>query len=406
MSSGKSLIPEFGPLAGIRIIGAGSAVAMPSAGNIMADFGAEFIHIERPGHGDVTTRGLSDIWHQEARNRLSLTLEIDLNKPEVKELFFDLIRQADVFMENQVWLDKFGIDPDELLEVNPKLVIVHVSGFGNPRFGGHEDYLGRASYDIIGQAFSGYLSMNGSAEMPYVEKPYTNDFISALWAVFGAMAGLRHVAKTGQGQIIDVSQYEAMARITSGEVVKAQRVGQNPKRSFENDSLQPFGLYKTKGDAYVAIASASPGVYKRVLQAAGFDIEEFPFKEVAFGYDNVNSEKGRAFDAKFRQWCLDHTADEVDAAMAKYRVPVSKVNTLTETLDHPHFNARNNFVEYENRQTKYTAKAFGVFPHFSETPGEVWRGSPDIGEDTDRILKDLLNYSDEKIADLKDKGFI
>lgn len=400
------LTPEFGPLSGIRVLGSGSAVAMPSAGNMLADLGAEFIHIERPGKGDVTTRTLSDIWHQEARNRLSFTLELDLHKPEVKEIFMELIKKSDVFMENQVWLDKFGIYDEELLEANPKLVIVHVSGFGSESFGGAEGFTGRASYDIIGQAFSGYLSLNGNEEKPYVEKPYTNDFVSALWVAFGVVSALRHAEKTGKGQIIDVSQYEAMARITAGEYVKAQRTGKNPTRSFENDSIQPFGLYRTKGNAFVAIASASPGVYNRVLEAVGFEQEAYPFREVAMGAANLQSEKGQEFDAKFRQWCLDHTADEVDEIMAQYRVPCSKVNTMLDVLEHPHFEARDNWVEYENKQTGFTAKSFGVFPKFSETPGKVWRGAPDVGDDTDGILKDILGFSDEKIQTLKEKNLI
>lgn len=406
MSERKFLTPEFGPLSGIRILGSGSAVAMPSAGNMLADLGAEFIHIERPGKGDITTRSLSDIWHQEARNRLSLTLELDLHKPEIKETFMDLIKHSDVFMENQVWLDKFGIYDEELLAANPKLVIVHVSGFGSEAFGGAEGFTGRASYDIIGQAFSGYLSLNGSEELPYVEKPYTNDFVTALWVAFSVMSALRHVEKTGEGQIIDVSQYEAMARITAGEYVKAQRTNKNPARSLTNDSLQPFGLYRTKGNDFVAIASASPGVYHRVLDSVGFDKEAYPFDEVAMGSKNLQSEKGQEFDTKFRQWCLEHTADEVDDIMAQHRVPCSKVNTMQDVLEHPHFESRNNWAEYENKQTGFTAKSFGAFPHFSKTPGKVWRGAPDVGDDTEAILKEIINLPEDKIQILKEKGYI
>lgn len=175
---------------------------------------------------------------------------------------------------------------------------------------------------------------------------------------------------------------------------------------MENDCIQPLGLYRAKGNAFIAIASASPGVYNRVLEAVGFDKDAYPFREVAMGEANLQSEKGQEFDTKFRQWCLEHTADEIDEIMAQYRVPCSKVNTMLDVLEHPHFEARDNWVEYENKQTGYTAKSFGTFPKFSKTPGQVWRGAPDVGEDTETILKDLLGFSDEKIQIMKDKDLI
>lgn len=406
MAERKFLTPSFGPLAGIRVMGVGSVVAMPSGANFLADLGAEFIQLERPGQGDVTTRNLKDIWHQDARNRLSLTLELDLHQPEIKEVFFELVKEVDILMENQVWLDKFGISVDEIMEANPQIVIVHVSGFGNERFGGDPNYLGRASYDIIGQAFSGYLSLNGTEEKPYVTKPYLNDYISAMWAVIGGLSALYHARQTGKGQIVDVTQYEAMARILAGEAGKAERLGQNPPRSFENNMIQPFGLYKTKDGAYSVVASASPGVFNRVLKATGIDPEKYTFQEVGMGVEQLASEKGQAFAKEFEEWCLAHTADEIDAVMAANKVPCSKVNTMQDILEHPHFVARNNWVEYENRQNGDVQHAFNTFPHFSETNGKVWRGAPDIGEDTETILKELLGFSDEKIQVLKDKKFI
>lgn len=395
MSNRKRLTPQQGPLSGLRIVGSGSAVAMPSALTILGDFGAEIIHIERPGGGDAATRSLTNPWHQEARNRLSMTLELDLHKPEIKEVFMDLIREADVFMENQVWLDKFGIYDEELLEVNPELVIVHISGFGREEFGGCPNYIGKASYDIIGQAFSGYLSLNGTADRPITLKPYTNDFMTAL----------RHVSETGEGQVVDVSQYEAMARLTAGEISAAHLTQKNLERTEVNSVFQPFGLYEAEAGEHVAIAAHSPGVYNRFITAIGFDPEEYKYGEVGAGEKNLTSEKGREFNKAFKAWIAAHSADEVEAIMAENRVPCSKVNTMLDILEHPHFINRNNFVKYENRQTGETSKSFGVFPHMSKTPGSIWRGTPDVGEDTDSILESL-GYSEEKIQELRDKKFI
>ena len=137
MSERKMLIPEFGPFAGIRVIDSGSIFAMPYASCMLADFGAEVIHIERPGVGD-TLRGLapfaeingkkvSTAWAQDSRNKLSLSLELNLKHPEVKEIFYGLIKEADIFMENMVWLEKLGIYDEELLKINPKLLsLIHI----------------------------------------------------------------------------------------------------------------------------------------------------------------------------------------------------------------------------------------------------------------------------------------
>ena len=164
---------------------------MPFAATMLADFGAEVIHIERPGVGDtlrmlgpfaeVNGKKVSTAWAQDARNKLSMSLELNLKHPEVKEIFYGLLKEADVFMENMVWLDKLGISDAEMLAVNPKLVIVHISGLGHKEFGGIPEVCDRASYDMIGQAFSGWLYLQGDPDRdPVVAKPYMNDFVSAM----------------------------------------------------------------------------------------------------------------------------------------------------------------------------------------------------------------------------------
>lgn len=171
MSERKHIVPEYGPFAGMRIIDTGSLIAMPFAATLLAGFGAEVIHIERPGVGDTLRvlapfakedgKVVSTSWAQDGRNKLSLSLELNLKHPEVKELFYGLIKEADVFMENMVWLEKLAIRDEDLLEVNPRLIIAHISGYGNPAFGGLPEYCDRASYDMIGQAFYGWMGLNG-----------------------------------------------------------------------------------------------------------------------------------------------------------------------------------------------------------------------------------------------------
>ena len=273
MSDRKFIIPEYGPFAGMRVITSGSLIAMPFAATMLADFGAEVIHIERPGVGDtlrmlapfaeVNGKKVGTAWAQDARNKLSLTLELNLNHPEVKELFYGLIREADIFMENMVWLDKLGIYDDEMLKVNPKLVIVHISGLGNAKFGGVPSVCNRASYDMIGQAFSGWLYLQGFKDRdPVVAKPYMNDFVSAFAALFGTLAAYNVAQKTGKGQVVDVAQFEAMAQYMCGTYTSYTMAGAVTERSGNaSPAFQPYDLFEP------AQSAGAAGVRAGVLPA-------------------------------------------------------------------------------------------------------------------------------------------
>ena len=418
-SKKKSVIPKFGPLAGVRVIGAGSIVAMPHAANMLADFGAEVIHIERPGVGD-TFRGLgpfavhegkkvSTSWAQDARNRLSLSLNLDLKIPEVKELFLGLIKETDIFMENLVWLDKYGISDELLLEVNPKLVIVHVSGNGRPQFGGIPEVCDRASYDMIGQAYSGFLFLNGDKDRPpTIGKPWVNDYQSALTAVFAALVGYINVQKTGKGQAIDVAQFESGARLMADTFVSYTEANVMRVRSGASkaEAFQPYGLFQDKEGDYIAIGAFGPGVYNRFVKAVGFDLEYYNFKDCSSSPAAVASEKGQELDGKIVEWVAARSANEVVEVMAKAKVGCSKVYTAADAVVDPHWIDRGDIIEYEDQTLKKNIKAFGIVPKFSDTPGKVWRGAPTIGQDTTAILSKLLGYSPEKIEDLRAKGLV
>ena len=418
MRERKFIIPQYGPFAGMRVIDSGSLIAMPYCGTLLADFGAEVIHIERPGMGDtlrhlapfatVNGKTVSTSWVQDGRNKLSMTLELNLNHPEVKEVFMDLIRQADVFMENMVWLEKLGIRDEDLLAANPRLVIAHISGYGTPAFGGLPEYCDRASYDMIGQAFSGWMHLNGDAEGdPVVAKPWLNDFVSAMSAVFGILAAYINVLKTGKGQVVDVAQFEAQAMYMC-DTYTSYTMARNIRGRTGNKSaaFQPYGLFKSKDGCDVALGAFGPGVYRRVIQALGFDPEYFNYQDCSSGVEAVASEKGRELDARIIRWCAEHTAQEIEDTMAAQKVPCSRVNTARDCVEHEHFRSRGDWVTYRDQTTDSDVTAFGVAPKLSETPGNIWRGAPALGQDTDTILKTLLGYDDDQIAALREKGFI
>ena len=418
MSERNFIIPEFGPFAGMRVVCSGSLVAMPFAATMLADFGAEVIQIERPGVGD-TLRGLapmatvgdkkvSTAWAQNARNKLAMSLELNLKHEEVKEIFYGLIKEADIFMENMVWLEKLGIYDEELLKVNPKLVIVHVSGMGHKEFGGIPSTCNRASYDMIGQAFSGWLYLQGDADKdPSIAKPYTNDYVSAFATLFAALAGYTYAQKTGKGQVVDVAQFEAMAQYMCGTYTTYTMTGKNTERTGNyQPNFQPYNLFRSKDGFLVAIGAFGKGVYNRCIPAMGLDLEYYNFADCSAGPAAVASEKGQELNQKVIEFAASHNAAEIESIMEAARVPCATVNTAKSAYENEHFRSRGDWVKYVDQTTGTEIEAFGIAPKMSETPGQIWRGAPSMGQDTENILKTILGYDEAKIADLKEKNLI
>lgn len=418
MEHRKFLISEFGPLAGMRVLGTGSLIAMPFAVSMLAEFGAEVIQIERPGVGDHFRSfppvyrnehgAVGATWVQDARNRLSMTLELNLGDPDVKEIFLGLIRESDVYIENMVWIEKLGIYDEELLAVNPKLVIVHVSGFGRKEFGGVPEICDQASYDMIGQCFSGFPLYNGLPDMPpLVAKPSLNDYITALFALFGTVAAYVSAQKTGKGQVVDISQFESQAKIMRDTFTReAMGFDRFVRSGSKAESFQPWDLFQSKDGIYVGIGAFGPNVFARFVNAVGFDQEKYTHTAVSGGKQAVDSPLGREFDALVRAWCAEHTAEEIEKTMIAAKVPCSRVNDPAACMSHPQFLLRDDFISYEDQTIKENVTAFGVYPKMSGTPGQIWRGAPALGQDTEAILKEILGYSSQKIAKLREKNVI
>lgn len=418
MDKTNYISPEFGPLRGIRVIGAGSLIAMPFAATMMADFGAEVIQIERPRIGDTyrtfppfktTEQGTAgSSWIQDARNRLSMTLELDLSDPDVKEIFYKLIARSDIFIENMVWLEKLGIDDKELLKINPRLIIVHISGYGHKEFGGKPEICDQASYDMTGQAYSGYALFNGYPEKdPLIVKPSLGDYITALFALFGMLAAYIDAKNTGHGQVVDVAQFESMARVmrdaftmSSLGLAEVQRCG------TKAIGFQPYDLFKSSDGVHVSIGAVGKVVFERFMNAAGFDLEKYPYEKTSKNKEAVNSPEGRELGRLINEWCRSHTADEIEEAMRRGRVPCARVNDAQACMHNEHFLDRGDFVSFVDQTLGIDVTAFGIAPKMSRSPGMVWRGGPRLGQDTDEILKTVLGYGDDDIAAFRKKGII
>lgn len=402
-----SLIPRFGPLEGIRVVSTGVFVAQPFAGTKFAEFGAEVIHVERPG-GDtfrfiapLLTRGPREHGCDVAevgKNKLSLGL--DLKQPGAMDVLMALWKISDVWMECSApgTLERAGITSELALAINPSLVILKVSTYGQY---GKESYLGRAGYDAIAQAFGGMINVTGDPSgPPQRAKIYTGDYITALTGWAATMMALWEVKKTGRGQIVDLAQYEAVAQ-TMGHCMPLY-TGQGTVYGHTGNKppfFQPYDTFKCS-DGWVYIGALGGPMWDRLSAFLGFDTKEFNFETCSRDAAAVSSEKGKAFDQRMREFCAARTALEVEDAFNSVQVGCSRIFNMRDQYEDEHYNLREMSVPVVDQESGMPIRVYGVVPKLSLTPGKIWRGAPSVGGDTDDILATLLGRSEAEIARL------
>lgn len=414
-SRASSLLPEqFGPLQGVRILSTGSLIAQPYAATLAAEMGAEVIQVERPGEGDAawrhlgrelpTTDGKGKIattWIQERRNEFYVSL--DMSTPAGKDVFLRLITHCDLWMESSKpgSYAKWGLTDDVVLQANPKIVITHVSGYGQS---GHPDYLGRASYDMIGQAFGGLMYQTGfpDPEPPVRANPWTADYITALFCLWSSLAGYISAQRTGKGQVIDVSQFESIHRLLSGTMVEYFADGFVRGRSGNKaTAFQPYDAFQAR-DGWVVIGAVGLAVFSRVCTVLGLDPTEPKWQTAC---TDVNSIEGIEFDALLRGWVAERPVTEVVEVFNAAQVACCPIMTSKAIAEDPHYQARNVHVEWEDGQAG-KVKGTGITPKFSLTPGKIWRGSVPVGHDNDRIYTHFAGLTRDEITQLREKGVI
>ena len=414
MESGSALLPhQFGPLQGIRIISSGTIIAQPFAAALAAEMGAEVVQVERPGVGDAVWRNIefpiqgdngravAAGWVQDRRNTFHVTL--DLSTSQGKDMFLGLLTQADIWMESSIpgTYTGWGLDDATILAANPGLVITHVSGYGQD---GHPDYLGRASYDFIGQGFGGLMNLTGFPEPdpPVRAAPWTGDYITALYCLWSTLAGYINTQRTGKGQVIDLAQYEAIHRILAGTMVAYYELGLNRERSGNAGGIiQPYDTYQA-ADGWVNIAALG-GPFNRICEVLGLDPSDEKWQSASHTPDTP---QWYEFDAIMRGWVEERTVQEVVATLNAAQVGCSIIMTPRDMAEDPHYEARNVHIEWEDVGLGKTVKGTGVFPKFSDTPGQVWRGSVPLGHDNDLVFQRLLGLSETEITQLREQGVI
>ena len=396
---GLNNFPQFGALAGLKILDSGSNIAGPLGGGLLSECGAQVIHFEAPNKPD-NQRG----WYgypQNHRNQQSMVA--DLKTKEGREIFFKLIEWADIWVESSKGgqYDRLGLSDEEIWKVNPKLAIVHVSGYGQT---GDPSYVTKASYDAVGQAFSGYMSLNGTTEALKIN-PYLSDFVCGLTTCWTMLACYVSTKLSGKGESVDVAQYEALARIMDGRMMQYAVNGEKMERTGNKDAQAAlFSFYTCKDGRTIFIGMNGAEVCKRGypligLPAPGTGDPDFP--EGFTGW-LINSPVGQRLEAAMEKFVSEHTMEEVEKIMTDNQIPCQRVYELEDCLSDPHWIARESIVEWEDPMLgKVTG--LGLMNKFKNSPSKIWRGAPLFGMDNEAILKDL-GYSEEEIKEFSEKG--
>ena len=409
-----SLVPEaFGPLQGVRILSSGSIIAQPFAAAMAAEMGAQVVQIERPGGGDAVWRNLGvklptkdgkgqvgSSWVQERRNTFHVSL--DLARPEGREVFLKLVRASDIWMESSKpgTYDAWQLDDETVLAANPRLVIAHVSGYGQ---GGDPAYLGRASYDMIGQAFGGMMYQTGSPdpEPPTRAAPWTADYVTALTVLGSSLAAYVYAQKTGRGQSIDLPQFECVHHTLGGTMIEYFAKGLVRERSGNRaTAFQPYDTFQA-ADGWVVIAAVGT-VFDRICRVLGLDPAEPKWRQAQTDLESVG---GIEFDALLRGWVAERTLKDVVTTLNAAEVACCPIMSSKDAAEDPHYRARGVHVEWDDEQVG-RVKGTGPLPRFSATPGKIWRGSVPVGHDNELVYTKLAGLTREEIAALRDQRVV
>ena len=408
----ETLVPEeFGPLQGVKVLSTGSVIAQPFAAVLAAQWGAEVIQVENPHVPDVwRTVGLSlpakdgsnvsASFLAERRNEFNVRL--DMGTPEGKEIFLQLAERADIWMESSKpgTYPKWGLTDEVVLARNPALVICHVSGYGQV---GDPEYLGRASYDMIGQAFGGSMYQTGFPDGPPTRAaPWTADYITGLFCLSSSLAALHHARATGVGQSVDLAQFEAIHAVLAGTMIEWFQLGIVRERSGnKSPAFQPYDVYQA-ADGNVVIAAPAPTIHEKVCTLLGVDYSD-PYWGNA--RTEINEVNGLEFDAMLRGWVEERTMNDCVEHLNALGIPCSPILSSQGAAEDRHFQARGTHIEWDDEQVG-RLKGTGVAPRFSATPGKIWRGSGAPGSDNARIFGELLGYTTEQLDSFRDRGII
>ncbi|GIL40525.1 CaiB/BaiF CoA transferase family protein [Roseiterribacter gracilis] len=394
-----------GPVADLRVIEMGQLIAGPFCGQLFADFGAEVIKVEPPGEGDPLRQwgqqkidGQSLWWPVIGRNKKSVTL--NLREADGQEVIRELVKKSDVLIENfrPGTLERWTLGYEQLRAINPRLVMIRVSGFGQTGPRAQE-----AGFGVIGEAMGGLRHVIGDPDRPPARAGISiGDSLAATFACLGGMMAIHARGRTGRGQVVDSAIYEAVLAMMESLVSEYDKTGYMRERTGATlPKVAPSNVYPCS-DGTVLIAGNQDNVFRRLAQGIG---QPELATDPRFATHVERGERQAELDAIIAAWTKLHTIDQVIAVMNDSGVPAGKIYRPSDMMDDPHFKAREAIVRVAHKTFGDVAMQ-NVVPKLSETPGSVRSTGPELGEHNDEIYRGLLGFDDARLNDLKSRGVI
>ena len=377
-----------GPLEGIRVIELGSLIAGPYAGALFAQFGADVIKIEPPAIGDPLRKwrkmdgDTSLWWYSQSRNKQSLTL--NLKDPDAQEVLKRLVSDADVLIENfrPGTLEKWNLGWDALSKVNPRLVMLRVSGYGQS--GPHA---GKPGFAAIAEAIGGLRYLIGYPDRAPVRTGVSiGDTLASLYGVVGSLMALRHAEATGEGQVVDVSLVESVLAVTESLIPEYGADGTIRERTGSSlPGIAPSNTYTTRDGRYLVLAANGDSIFNRLMQAIGRpDIADDP----QFKHNDGRAKASDELDAILGAWSASVTLTEALDILEAAEVPASGINSVAEVFEDEQIQARGSIERYALESGLNLCMPAAV-PKLTKTPGGTrWLG-PKLGEHNESILESL-----------------
>ncbi|SNT28227.1 formyl-CoA transferase [Asanoa hainanensis] len=394
------------PLSDVRVVELGQLLAGPFCGQLLGDFGAEVIKLEDPRKGDPMRQwgrekpyGKSLWWPVVARNKKSVTC--DLRTPEGQDLVRELVKHSDVLLENfrPGTLERWNLAPEQLWEINPRLVVTRVTGYGQSG-----PYAQRAGFGSIGEAMGGIRYVTGSAdEAPSRAGISLGDSLAAIHATLGTLVALHERDRSGRGQVVDAAIYESVLAMMESMLPEWQLAGYQRERTGPVlPNVAPSNVYPTKGGESVLIAANQDTVFGRL--AAVMNRPEFT-ADARFATHSARGEYMAEIDALIAEWTADQDPDELLEALHQGGVPAGRIYRAKDMFADPHFAARDAIVNVDDPDLGEIAMQ-NVFPKLSATPGQVRSTGPALGSNNDDIYRGLLGLRDDEISRLRAAGVI
>ena len=392
-------IGNAGPMAltGTTVVDISNFLAAPLCSMFLADFGADVIKVERPGHGDEVRRwgevkngvGL----YYKAVNRGKKSVTADLRTPFGVEVVKRLVANADILVENYRTgtLEKWGLGPDVLMAINPGLIVVRITGFGQT--GPNRK---RPGFGTIAEAYAGYVYISGEPKGPPLLPGFgLADSTTGLMAAYLASVALHEKRRSGRGQVIDLALYETLLTLLGPQVVNYDQLGMIQERAGSRlPFTAPRNIYRTRDQKFISVGGSAQSIFERLCLA--LEVPDLP-KDPRFADNRARLTNVDALDDALQEAIGRFDRDELMRRFIELEAAISPVNNVEDVVNDPHMKERENIVALEDDELGGPLRMQNVVGKFSRTPGRIRHTGPRLGENNRDVLVDLLGFTEEEI---------